>query len=333
MARQRQVVSHKVPLDSANLCNSFWSNSLIFPLYAATASLMVIFLGVLWASSYGLRWHAFWFKTTPNEPEYASETHSVAAHVEKHGGRTIFAFKIARLAGCLTLLSLSLFSLVVDKDDGEETEALQASAHQAAMCVTYFYALFLAILSITGTWKWSRVIIKHVNTVLLCALGVYFYRDVFPLATFARTPMDFAEGRLLWAKIINLFAVAVVIPLFVPCQYIPVDPKNPMRSTPEQTALIISMVFYFCLDPLIFLAYRIPHLNFDRLPPLADYGYTENLKADVFPHSDVFAGKKCHVFFVFVWVYRWTVLGMTVMLIIVALSAFISPIGSNRLLR
>ncbi|KAJ7729547.1 hypothetical protein DFH07DRAFT_850204 [Mycena maculata] len=222
----------------------------------------------------------------------------------------------------------------------------------AAMCVTYVRALFrvdliysvlmlrmelyasvLAILSVIGSWDWSRVLIKHVNTVLLCALGVYFYRDAFPLATFTRVPMDLAEGRLLWAKIIILFAVAAVVPLFVPRQYIPVDPKNPMpEATPEQTAPIISMVFYFFLDPIIFLGYRVPHLKFDQLPPLADYDYAKNLKADGFPHLDVFAGKKRHVLFGILWIYRWTFLSMAIMLIIIALSAFISPIGLNRLL-
>ncbi|KAJ7769633.1 P-loop containing nucleoside triphosphate hydrolase protein [Mycena maculata] len=60
-----------------------------------------------------------------------------------------------------------------------------------------------------------------------------------------------------------------------------------MRSTPEQTAPIVSMVFYFFPDPLIFLAYWVPHLEFDRLPTLAYYDYAENLKSDAFPHSDV----------------------------------------------
>jgi hypothetical protein len=31
------------------------------------------------------------------------------------------------------------------------------------------------------------------------------------------------------------------------------------------------------LDPIVFLAYRVPHLAHDMLPPLADYDYTKNL--------------------------------------------------------
>ena len=46
---------------------------------------------------------------------------------------------------------------------------------------------------------------------------------------------------------------------------------------PEQTASILSMMFYNFLDPIVFLAYRITHLSFEQLPLLADYDYTKNL--------------------------------------------------------
>jgi hypothetical protein len=53
---------------------------------------------------------------------------------------------------------------------------------------------------------------------------VYVYRDLLPLATFTGVPADLSEGRRLWAKIALLFITAVMIPLFTPQQYIPVDP-------------------------------------------------------------------------------------------------------------
>jgi hypothetical protein len=54
---------------------------------------------------------------------------------------------------------------------------------------------------------------------------------------------------------------------------------------PEQTACLLSLVLYFFLDQIIFLSYRLPHLPFDQLPPLADYDYCKNLKAKAFPVS------------------------------------------------
>jgi hypothetical protein len=37
------------------------------------------------------------------------------------------------------------------------------------------------------------------------------------------------------------------------------------------------MMTYTFLDRIVFLAYRVPHLSNDMLPPLADYDYTKNL--------------------------------------------------------
>lgn len=42
-------------------------------------------------------------------------------------------------------------------------------------------------------------------------------------------------------------------------------------------------MIYSFLDPIVFLAYRIPHLSHDLLPPLADYDHAHQLKAKSFP--------------------------------------------------
>jgi hypothetical protein len=60
---------------------------------------------------------------------------------------------------------------------------------------------------------------------LFVTFGVYFLRDVYPLATFTLTPVDINEGWLLWTKLTVLSFAAVVIPLAIPSQYIPVDPR------------------------------------------------------------------------------------------------------------
>ena len=53
------------------------------------------------------------------------------------------------------------------------------------------------------------------------------------------------------------------------------DPQETIN--PEQTTPLLSLMLYTFLDPIIFLAYRVPHLSHDMLPPLADYDYTRNL--------------------------------------------------------
>jgi hypothetical protein len=129
---------------------------------------------------------------------------------------------------------------------------------------------------------------------------VYVYRDLLPLGTFTGVPADLSEGRRLWAKIALLFITAVVIPMFTPRQYIPVDPlvsfkvpfkadghllglKNPMKVlNSEQTASIFSFSFYFFLDHIIFLAYRQSELHEDQLYPLCDTDAAAHLKNQSF---------------------------------------------------
>ncbi|KAJ7743656.1 hypothetical protein B0H16DRAFT_1693477 [Mycena metata] len=313
---------------------SLWLDTLVLPLYVGIALILVLFFHFLWNTKPGLK-----FK--PIEPELEDVdvpvTHSVAGHIESHGGATIFAYRTAKLVGCLVLLSLSLVSLALADDHREKTtfisdETNPYNARPTAMSVTYFYASILAIISITASPKWASVAVQHLNVLLLCTFGVYFYRDIFPLATYRLTPLDLAEGRLLWAKIIVLFTVSGAIPLLVPRQYIPVDPKNPKPPPPEQTAPILSLVLYFFLDPIIFLAYRIPHLKFEQLPPLADIDHAENLKTRAFPYLDVISGRRRHIFFGFVWMNRWIILGMSLAICVEAVAVFLSPIGLNRLL-
>lgn len=70
----------------------------------------------------------------------------------------------------------------------------------------------------------------HVNLILLVTLSIYAYRDIWPLATYYLEPEDIAEGNILWIKITVLAISAVIIPLFIPGTYVPVDPEVMTRS-------------------------------------------------------------------------------------------------------
>ena len=52
---------------------------------------------------------------------------------------------------------------------------------------------------------------------------------------------------------------------------------------PEQTASILSLVSYSFLDPLVFEAYKVPHLSHERLSTIADYDRTEHVREKAFP--------------------------------------------------
>lgn len=79
------------------------------------------------------------------------------------------------------------------------------------------------MISVAARRRWSRVVTRHLNTVLLAAFFVYAYRDLFPLATYTQRPADRSEGWILWAKIAALTFTAVYLPLTIPRQYTPFD--------------------------------------------------------------------------------------------------------------
>lgn len=64
---------------------------------------------------------------------------------------------------------------------------------------------------------------------------------------------------------------------------------------PEQTASLWSLMTYTFLDPIVWLAYRIPHLSHDQLPPLSDYDYAKYLKKQSFPVRAHFLCSVYHV--------------------------------------
>lgn len=111
---------------------------------------------------------------------------------------------------------------------------------------------------------------------------IYVYRDLVPLASFTKLPLDLKEGWLLWAKIAALGFVSIVVPLFIPREYIPVDPTNPVLPSPEQTTPVISLILYFWMDPVVKAASKLAHLPYEQLPRLADHDRSAFLKARAF---------------------------------------------------
>jgi hypothetical protein len=151
------------------------------------------------------------------------------------GKGIILGYRVARFLGCFGLLALSVVSMDKKREDAEGTRMVwglliagpYVSLPRCPQNFSYFgiqaYASILAALSLSPTHP-RNGIIRHVNCVLFTTFCVYAYRDIFPLATFTRQPEDLEEGRALWAKIGLLFLSGVVVPLFTPSQYIPVDP-------------------------------------------------------------------------------------------------------------
>ncbi|KAJ7472355.1 hypothetical protein B0H11DRAFT_1867129 [Mycena galericulata] len=321
-----------------SLGSMVWTQSLVMPLYSAAVSCVLLFVHVSLSWLSRIR--------GPGRPvERETENHPVY----KSAGRTNsldLGFNIARLVACVSLLGLTIVSSLHPPKDGKPVQnskelngfdipvLSETSWLNVAMSITFLYVSLLALASLCVNLRWSRILQRHIQGVLLAACAVYSYRDVYALATFVDAPRDLSDGWLLWAKIVLLGIAAVVLPLVEPRQYIPVDPLNPMPvPNAEQTASILSLVLYFFLDHVIFTAYRLPSLPHDMLPPLCDYDYAQHLETRSFKHVDVFSGAKPrHIVFGILRVFRveYMILALTTATQVVA--NFLSPIGVNRLL-
>ncbi|KAF7304266.1 hypothetical protein HMN09_00827900 [Mycena chlorophos] len=351
--------------------NASWfspaSDTLLLPIYAAAGSCLLLLSSFLWTSNAVVKLRASYLKYVETEASGTRDRHphfgaSILDHAEKHGGGAIFVFKLARLIGCLLLVALSCAAVLLDDEDanslfvlakaGLSFAATIASQQylepsslysktirsglfvQLAMVFVYLYTAVLATASLSACVRVSKTAARHLNVVLATALLVYLLRDVVPLATYKLSPSDAWEGRLLWTKIVVLCITGGVIPLAMPRQYIPLDPKHPMPvANAEQTASILSLAFYFFLDPIIKLASRVSHLPYEDLPPLCDYDASEVLRKHAFPSLDAFeSGKRRHLGIGLLSLFQWDFILMAFLLGIAALSKLVSPLSINRIL-
>ncbi|KAF7352122.1 ATP-binding cassette transporter [Mycena venus] len=297
---------------------SIATRTLAIPLYAAGFSAALLLLRSL------TRW---W-----RGSDHSDSAQKSWKDVAKYSGAIILIHNIARLLACLTLFGLSVASVVIlgaERDGAERDLGLELG-----LCAFYLYASILAAAALGANTRFGAVAGIHLNLILAVAFGVFFYRDIFPFATYTWPVQDVAEGSILYAKLIALTLAAVIIPLVTPRTYVPVDPNNPMPSpNPEQTASLLSLLLFGFLDPVIVLAYKLPHLPFDLLPPLADSDASENLKKRGFPNIDTFSGAGTHhIFFGIIKTFRNEYATILVMLLVYVVCTFASPIGINRVL-
>ncbi|KAF9483590.1 hypothetical protein BDN70DRAFT_990288 [Pholiota conissans] len=251
-------------------------------------------------------------------------------HVAFYGGHIIFAFILIRFAGSAFLLHLSGNTIRATCSSGVDS---LGECPEVFWTVTFLCSTLLGLISVLSKTR-STSATRYNIVILLSALSLYLYRDVWPLATYEKQPADSDEGPVLVAKIIILMFIAILIPLFIPRRYIPVDPKDPMPvPNPEQTASIFSLATFTFLDPVIFLGSKVKHLSFRQIPALADYDSAEYTTKRAFPYLDVFAGARPrHLFFRLMRVFIKEYMVMLVTLLFYTLGAFVSPIGIYKVL-
>ncbi|KZP21077.1 P-loop containing nucleoside triphosphate hydrolase protein [Athelia psychrophila] len=240
-------------------------------------------------------------------------------------GRAIFVCRLLQLAGCLVLLGLSVASTLLQSRPVSDFYA------QISICVAFGYAVILAALSAFGPPGARRPAVDHLTVLLLVTMGVYAYRDIYPLAIVGKHPMDSLAGRFLW-PFVSVLALTSIGPLVLaPREYVPVHPEHPtLNPSPEQTASPLSFVLWAFLDPLIIAANRagVAHLGYDQLPALLDSDEAHNLVAASFPVLDPFTNNgKRHIFWGLVKIFRYEFSAQSLTMVVQALAYITTPIG------
>ncbi|KAF9813950.1 hypothetical protein IEO21_05386 [Rhodonia placenta] len=232
--------------------------------------------------------------------------------------------------------SLSRRFICLNAEYEDRTESVrQPASLEIALCGTYAYVSLLSLATLVARPKTSGRVTRYLVLILLSAWAVYAYRDIWPYATFDLTPLDASEGIYLWTKITFLTLAAVLVPLFSPRRYIPFVSKNvASQPHPEQTASLASLVFFTWIDPIVFKAYRVPHLSVDELPPLADYDDSESLVNSYMKELDPLLARKKgqHVGWGLVKVFRNDFIVMGIMLTLHVIARFANPMGVRNLL-
>uniref|UniRef100_A0A8H7XSA6 P-loop containing nucleoside triphosphate hydrolase protein n=1 Tax=Psilocybe cubensis TaxID=181762 RepID=A0A8H7XSA6_PSICU len=255
--------------------------------------------------------------------------------VLQDGSYALFAYSMARLIGTFALVYL----FVASARTGECIEWVNRAPFifcpEDSLTITFVYCVLLAAASLSPNTRLMISPVNLYNAIVLAALGVYYYRDLWPLATYNLQPIDAElEGNMIWFKIAILTTVGVIIPFLQPHPYIPVDPKAPSSELhPEQTASWSSLFTYTFMDPTVRLASKVPHLRHDQLPQLADYDHAQYLTTTAAKYIDTFSGAKDrHIFFGLIEYLYKEYLVIALCLSLMAASSFATPIGINKTL-
>ncbi|GAW05721.1 ABC transporter [Lentinula edodes] len=250
----------------------------------------------------------------------------------------IMSLSAAYVPSCITAASASLLVLhsaftYVSRDS--RYQELEEGSDPLRNCIIYGYSSFLATATMLLRYKSSKILSIHLEVVLLTSLVVYGLNIVVPIIVSAENIVGHCEGSTKsWVKFIALLLGAVLLPLLIPRQYVPVDPKNPLSApNPEQTASLLSLVFFTYLDSLVWKASKVPHLSTEALPPLSDNDQARILRAKALSMLDPLSGGGSrHIFFNIIHVFSGDMASMSIALICNATTAFVPAVSTNRLL-
>ncbi|KZO90148.1 hypothetical protein CALVIDRAFT_569307 [Calocera viscosa TUFC12733] len=331
--------------------NSTWRDPRLLPAYASLASLLLLLIR---ATSRVPTKPLPVSTILADAPDQQSISQRITAVVQARGGWVVCAFNIARVVGTVALVGLTIASVVLSSQQGEDVSGSvqtpigggkrsdwkwDCTGHvELGLLVGYTYAALLSLLALVLAGSSCAICSFHAASLLFIQFLVFFWRNLLPLTTYGGAPADGMLPWLLWTRGSFVTLVGLALPALVPRVYVPYDMANPATTpAPEQTASIFSFVFFSFMEPLVTAAWRLPSLPYDKLPPLADTSWSINLRKRAMDRLDPLRrrelGKKDqHILFGLFDIFRWEFISMAFFLILQVLVGFMGPIGINRLL-
>ncbi|KAF8309911.1 hypothetical protein DL93DRAFT_2230628 [Clavulina sp. PMI_390] len=306
--------------------DNFWFDTRTIPVYVAIGSLLVI---IRHSAAQLFRRREGFDKADEERPSVWLRIRASATSF----GLYLFLLRALRVLSCIALLVLSIHSLTVQDPDVSHANEPYRRSTTIAECVFFAYTTCVSIGTLVLPTQPRHIAIRHAFLLLLAEFGVYFYRDLYPLCTYTRQPLDIAEGKGLWIRLAILAFASLIIPLVAPREYIPIDPKNPNDPNSEQTASVLSKISFSFMDRLVYLGYKHPHVPFDLLPSLCDYDRGAYLNERGRDYIRPSLAKKRHSF-----VWRLLVLFRAEFLVLIACTisraifGFLAPVSLNRIL-
>ncbi|EJU03270.1 hypothetical protein DACRYDRAFT_115475 [Dacryopinax primogenitus] len=330
--------------------NTIWLDARLLPAYASLVSFPILFTTIASSTSNKSSTEAIGDTAVPQ-----SLRQRIDAFIKQRGGWSIYTFNVVRTLAATTLVGLTIAAIVLSSEEwhdvargtsqvplggGRPWDKLWDCTGRAevGLLVGYAYAAILALCALVLSGSARASCSFHAALVLFVQFLVFAWRNLLPLAAFEGVPADGTIPWLLWTRGSLVTVVGCVLPGLVPRVYIPYDPVNPAANpAPEQTASLISFLFCGFLEPLILMSYQLPSLPYDKLPPLPDTDWSENLRKRAVTKLDPMVRrqlglKERHLFIGLTEIFFWDWVKMAVGLMLQVIVGFLGPIGLNRLL-
>jgi hypothetical protein len=117
---------------TANILFAVLGQILNLPLYAGTASVIILVLRLL-----GTKFHVAFFETGPKDSVEAASVNMASENGAEQGGTIIFAFHFTRPVGCLALFGLEISSLRSDNQRSPNSHTFTSERPHPIMRILY----------------------------------------------------------------------------------------------------------------------------------------------------------------------------------------------------